>query len=151
MVLFAPEDDAMEFVLPLIKQAKESVHFMTFAFTHDEMGKELVRQSRRGVDVKGVFESRNATSEYSEIHRLYCNGIDVRKDGNPNTMHHKVFVIDGKIVVTGSYNFSNKSENTNDENLVFLSNYDIAESYQEEFERVWAESYPPNQPDIICP
>lgn len=151
MVLFAPEDDAMDYVLPLIKQAKDSVHFMTFAFTHDDMGEELVRQSRRGVDVKGVFESRNATSEHSEIHRLYCNGIDVRKDGNPATMHHKVFIIDGKIVVTGSYNFSNNSENTNDENLVFVSNYDIAETYQEEFEKVWAEAAFPSQDDIICP
>ena len=70
---------------------------------------ELVRQSRRGVDIKGVFESRNATSSHSEIHRLYCNGVDVREDGNSANMHHKVFIIDGKIVVTGSYNFSNNS------------------------------------------
>lgn len=151
MVLFAPEDEAMDYVLPLVKQAKESVRFMTFAFTHDEMGEELVRQSRRGVDVKGVFESRNATSEHSEIHRLYCSGADVRKDGNPAAMHHKVFIIDDKIVVTGSYNFSNNSNNTNDENLLFLSNYDIADSYQDEFEKVWAESYPPDRSDIYCP
>lgn len=151
MVLFAPEDNAMDYVLPLVKQAKDSVHFMTFAFTHDEMGQELVRQSRRGVDVKGVFESRNATSDHSEIHRLYCNGVDVRKDGNPATMHHKVFIIDGKIVVTGSYNFSNNSENSNDENLIFLSNHDIAGTYQEEFEKVWAEASLPAQSDIVCP
>ena len=151
MILFAPEDDAIDYVLPLIKQARDSVYFMTFAFTHDEMGQELVQQSRRGVDVKGVFESRNATSEYSEIHRLYCNGIDVHKDGNPDTMHHKVFIIDGRIVVTGSYNFSNNSENSNDENLVFLSNHDIAGTYQEEFEKVWAAASSPSQADIICP
>ena len=151
MILFAPEDDAMNMLVPLIKQARESVYFMTFAFTHDEMGQELVKQSRRGVDVGGVFESRNATSSHSEIHRLYCNGIDVRVDGNSANMHHKVFIIDGKIVVTGSYNFSNNSENSNDENLVFLSNHDIAETYQEEFEKVWAEAYPPRESDIICP
>lgn len=151
MILFAPEDDAMNMLVPLIKQARESVYFMTFAFTHDEMGQELVKQSRRGVDVRGVFESRNATSSHSEIHRLYCNGIDVRVDGNSANMHHKVFIIDGKIVVTGSYNFSNNSENSNDENLVFLSNHDIAETYQEEFEKVWAEAYPPALSDIICP
>ncbi|MFN2103631.1 MAG: phospholipase D-like domain-containing protein [Candidatus Promineifilaceae bacterium] len=151
LVLFAPEDDAMDYLLPLVKQAKESIHFMTFAFTHDAMGQELVNRAKRGVDVKGVFESRNATTEHSEIHRLYCAGIDVLEDGNPANMHHKVFVIDDKIVVTGSYNFSNNSENTNDENLVFLSNYDVAAAYEQEFARVWADAVPPDAAEIICP
>ena len=151
LLLFAPEDDAMDLLLPLIKQARESVHFMTFAFTHDEMGQELARQSRRGVEVKGVFESRNSTSSHSEIHRLYCSGVDVREDGNSANMHHKVFLIDGKIVVTGSYNFSNNSENSNDENLVFLNNQDIADRYREEFEKVWSEASPPPAEDIYCP
>lgn len=151
LVLFSPEDNALDLLLPLVKQAKESVHFMTFAFTHDDLGEELVRQANRGVDVRGVFESRNTSTEHSEIHRLYCNGIDVREDGNPATMHHKVFVIDGKIVVTGSYNFSNNSETSNDENMVFLNNSDIAETYQDEFERVWADSYLPDEAEIICP
>ena len=150
-VLFAPEDNAMDLIVPLIKRARDSVHFMTFAFTDDEMGAELVRQARQGVDVKGVFESRNATSEFSEIHRLYCNGVDVREDGNPANMHHKVFIIDDQIVITGSYNFSNNSENSNDENLVFLNNTDVAATYQEEFARVWADAAPPPQSDIICP
>jgi phosphatidylserine/phosphatidylglycerophosphate/cardiolipin synthase-like enzyme len=150
MVLFAPEDDAMNMLVPLVKQARESVHFMTFAFTHDEMGQQLVRQSRRGVDVKGVFESRNATSSHSEIHRLYCNGIDVREDGNSANMHHKVFIIDGKIVVTGSYNFSNNSENTNDENLVLVNNQAIADRYQEEFEKVWSQASVPPADEIYC-
>ncbi len=150
LVLFSPEDNAMDLLLPLVRQAKESVHFMTFAFTHDALGEELVRQARRGVDVKGVFESRNTSTEHSEIHRLYCNGIDVREDGNPATMHHKVFVIDDKIVVTGSYNFSNNSETSNDENMLFLNNSDIAGTYQEEFARVWGESYLPNEAEIIC-
>ena len=151
LVLFAPEDDAIEELLPLIKQARKSIHFLTFAFTHDEIGEELVRQSRRGVEVMGVFEARNASDEHSEIHRLYCNGVSVREDGNSANMHHKVFIIDDKIVVTGSYNFSNNSENTNDENLVFVNNSDIAAHYEEEFDKVWSLGYAPPESDIVCP
>jgi len=66
-------------------------------------------------------------------------------------MHHKVFIIDDKIVVTGSYNFSNNSENTNDENLVFVNNSDIAAYYEEEFDKVWSLGYGPPESDIVCP
>ena len=37
-----------------------------------------------------------------EYQNLLENGMDVRLDGNPNNMHHKVIIIDGEIVATGS-------------------------------------------------
>ncbi len=150
-VIFAPEDEGMDHLLPLVRRAEESVHFMAFAFTHDELGAELVRKAKRGLDISGVFETRNATTEHSELHRLYCNGVDVLKDGNSATMHHKVFIIDKKIVVTGSFNFSNNANNMNDENMVFLNNREIASAYEEEFDRVWAQGWPPDQATVYCP
>jgi phosphatidylserine/phosphatidylglycerophosphate/cardiolipin synthase-like enzyme len=150
LVLFAPEDEAMESLLPLVHRAKESIYFMAFAFTYDDLGQELLNKARRGVDVRGVFESRNASSEHSEIHTLYCAGLDVREDGNPATMHHKVFVIDGTIVATGSFNFSNSANSKNDENMVLLNNADIAADYQREFERVWAQAWIPYDADMDC-
>ena len=149
-VFFAPEDDAMDRLIPLVRMAEDEIRFLAFSFTHDGLGEELVRQSRRGVDVKGVFESRNTNDDFTELHRLACNGVDVRKDGNPGTMHHKVFIIDNKIVVTGSYNFSNNADNSNDENMVFLNNDSIAPLYREEFERVWAQAWEPGPDDVIC-
>jgi phosphatidylserine/phosphatidylglycerophosphate/cardiolipin synthase-like enzyme len=52
-------------------------------------------------------------------------------------MHHKVLLIDGEFVITGSYNFSNNAELRNDENTLILYNPDIAGMYQAEFERVY--------------
>jgi phosphatidylserine/phosphatidylglycerophosphate/cardiolipin synthase-like enzyme len=150
-VIFAPEDSAMNYLVPLVRQAEDSIYFMAFAFTHDELGQELVRKARRGLDVRGVFESRNTNDVYSELNRLACQGVDVREDGNPATMHHKVFIIDDKIVVTGSFNFSNNANQTNDENMVFLNNDAVAGIYHEEFERVWSEAWVPQTGDLICP
>lgn len=149
-VFFAPEDEAIDRLVPLVANAKEEIRFMAFSFTHDGLGEELVRQARRGVDVKGVFEERNTNDEYTELHRLACNGIDVRLDGNPGTMHHKVFVIDNHILVTGSFNFSNSADESNDENMVFLNNDSIAPLYRDEFERVWAEAVPPRPDQVTC-
>ena len=52
-------------------------------------------------------------------------------------MHHKVFIIDEKIVIFGSYNFSQSAEENNDENLVIIYNEAIAQQFMQEFQRVW--------------
>jgi phosphatidylserine/phosphatidylglycerophosphate/cardiolipin synthase-like enzyme len=56
-------------------------------------------------------------------------------------MHHKVFIVDEKIVVLGSYNFSQSAEQRNDENVLIVYNEDIAEQYVQEFERVAAQAH----------
>jgi phosphatidylserine/phosphatidylglycerophosphate/cardiolipin synthase-like enzyme len=76
--------------------------------------------------------------------------VAVRQDGNPRTFHHKVFVIDDKIVVTGSLNFSNNADDSNDENVVVVTNTDIATLYLQEFERRWAEATEPDAADMNC-
>jgi phosphatidylserine/phosphatidylglycerophosphate/cardiolipin synthase-like enzyme len=51
-------------------------------------------------------------------------------------MHHKVFIVDEKIVVLGSYNFSQNAEERNDENLMIIYDPMIAEQFMLEFKRL---------------
>jgi phosphatidylserine/phosphatidylglycerophosphate/cardiolipin synthase-like enzyme len=76
----------------------------------------------------------------TEYKRLLSGGVEVRLDGNPDNLHHKVIVIDEKIVVTGSYNLSANAELRNDENTLILQSAEIAALYLEEFERVFGEA-----------
>lgn len=55
-------------------------------------------------------------------------------------MHHKVFIIDGKIVAFGSYNFSQSAETSNDENLIVVYSEPIAQQFIQEFMRVWKQT-----------
>jgi len=88
--------------------------------------------------IAGVFDKSQALSNTGgEYTHLLENGIDVRLDGNRHGMHHKVIIIDERIVVTGSYNFSNNAKTRNDENSLILHSAEIAEIYVEEFDRVW--------------
>jgi phosphatidylserine/phosphatidylglycerophosphate/cardiolipin synthase-like enzyme len=66
--------------------------------------------------------------------------LDVRLDGIDGQMHHKVFIVDEKIVVLGSYNFSQSAEERNDENILIVYNAAIAQEFIKEFERVWAQA-----------
>jgi phosphatidylserine/phosphatidylglycerophosphate/cardiolipin synthase-like enzyme len=80
-------------------------------------------------------------SEYSLFQEA---GLDVRLHGDPAAMNHKVMIIDGKIVVMGSYDFVYSSEVTNDENLLIIHNDKVAEKFMEEFLRVQSRARPLN-------
>jgi phosphatidylserine/phosphatidylglycerophosphate/cardiolipin synthase-like enzyme len=149
-VLFAAEDEVASRLVPLIENAQSSIRFMAFSFTHEEIGAAVLARAKAGVDVKGIFETRGSETEYSELPILYCAGVPVRQDGNPGTFHHKVFVIDDKIVVTGSFNFSSNADESNDENVVIITNSDVAAQYLQEFERRWAEAAEPDAADMNC-
>jgi len=146
--LFAAEDHVVSALVPLVESAEESIHFMAFSFTHDELGQAMLERAGAGIDLQGIFETRGSETEYSELANLYCAGLPVRQDGNPRSMHHKVMIIDGRIVVTGSANFSNNADRFNDENVLIIANEDLAQAYVREFERRWREARDPN--DIGC-
>lgn len=51
-------------------------------------------------------------------------------------MHHKVFIVDEKIVVTGSFNPTMSGDIRNDENIVIIYDKEIASEFLEEYDRV---------------
>ncbi|MFZ0531604.1 MAG: phospholipase D-like domain-containing protein [Anaerolineales bacterium] len=137
-VYFSPEDGTLENILAAVNAAQESISFMAYSFTSDELADALIKQAKSGVSVSGVFDKdqyhSNAGTEFDTLQHA---GIDVRLDGNPRLMHHKVIIIDGQIVITGSYNFSNNAEHHNDENTLIIHNQDIATQYLAEFQQIY--------------
>lgn len=138
-VYFSPDDGAAMHLVDLIRGAEQSVYFLAYSFTSDDLADALLERYQAGVDVAGVMEARQVDSNIgSEYDRLLVAGLDVHLDGNPNNMHHKVIIIDGYTVVTGSYNFSRSAEEQNDENTLVVHHPEIAAFYMVEFQRVYA-------------
>jgi phosphatidylserine/phosphatidylglycerophosphate/cardiolipin synthase-like enzyme len=137
-VYFSPDDGTIARVIELVKDAQHSVRFMAFSFTDDDLAAAIIEKADSGLDVSGVLEKSQAHSNTGgEYETLLSNGVDVRLDGNPASMHHKLIIIDERIVVTGSYNFSNSAKTRNDENTLIIHRPEIAGLYMEEFGRVW--------------
>ena len=134
---FCPEDSCEEQTLKLLRNAKERIYFMTFSFTSDKIGEEVIKNFHYGIDVRGVFEKFQAGNEYSEFSKMRELGMDVKLDSNPKNMHHKVFVIDNETVITGSFNPSQNADISNDENLLIIHDEDISKMFLDEFRFVW--------------
>ena len=142
-VYFSPEDGTAVRLVDLVQAAQESVYFLAYSFTQDELAEALLERSQAGIDVAGVMEARQVESNTGSDYELFRDaGLDVRLDGNPNHMHHKVLIIDRRIVVTGSYNFSRSAEERNDENTLVIHSPEFTAPFLEEFQRLFAAAQP---------
>jgi len=138
---FSPDDQVANRILELIGNARESIAFMVFSFTSEDIAHALIERVGAGVLVSGVIEEgQYISSTYSQYDVLRGGGVDIRLDGNFRNMHHKMIIIDDEIVITGSYNFSNSAETRNDENIVVIHNGYIAAEFLDEFERVYEQA-----------
>ncbi|MBI4760075.1 MAG: phospholipase D-like domain-containing protein [Chloroflexota bacterium] len=137
---FSPDDGVLNAIYPLLENAQESIYFLAFSFTSNELGAVVRQKAKDGLTVRGVMEAEQVRSNTgTEFDPFRQAGVDVRLDGNEGQMHHKIFIIDGSIVILGSYNFSRSAEERNDENIVILYDRRIAEFFMQEFQRIYAE------------
>jgi len=75
----------------------------------------------------------------SEIATLEGLGFSLRRTSGQSggIMHDKFMIIDGKLLFTGSYNWSASAENNNFENALFVTGSTVIQKCQVEFERIW--------------
>jgi len=133
---FAPKDGVAAKITDRLAQAKQSIHFMAFSFTNDEIGKAMIARAKAGVSLSGVFEKTGSETQYSEYGKMRKAKLDVLQDGNPYVMHHKVIIIDARTVIFGSFNFTDNADKDNDENLLIIDDPTLAQAFEAEFQRV---------------
>ena len=137
-VYFSPDDGVASHILEILNAAEDSIYFLAFSFTTDEFGDTIRAKAESGLTVAGVMEEQQVKSNVGTEYDLFKQaGLDVFLDGNEGQMHHKTMIVDGDIVITGSYNFSRSAETRNDENLVVFHNRKIADFYMQEFQRIY--------------
>jgi phosphatidylserine/phosphatidylglycerophosphate/cardiolipin synthase-like enzyme len=142
-IYYSPEDGVADRIVALVRGAQESIHFMAYSFTSDDIGSAIRDQAQNGLIVSGVMDEGQVASNRGTEYDLFRQALlDVRLDGISGLMHHKVIIIDEEIVITGSYNFTASAETRNDENVVIIFDPDVAAQYMIEFRRVYGMAQP---------
>ena len=138
-----PEREIAPIIARRLASAESEILFMAFSFTNEQIGESLLGRADAGVTVRGVFErvgSDTPFSYYSQFAQAGLSNVMVRTDGNPQVMHHKVFIIDRDTVILGSFNFSDNANRSNDENVLVVHDPTFTNYFIEEFETVWTEA-----------
>jgi phosphatidylserine/phosphatidylglycerophosphate/cardiolipin synthase-like enzyme len=145
---FSPPDKVMDKLVKYVGGAKRSVHFIIFTYTDANLAAAMIERAKAGVDVQGVIENRGASQ--GALVPLACAKLPVKVDGNKYTMHHKVIIVDGEFVITGSYNFTKSADVANDDNVLVIHSQAVAALYEQEYARVNSIAQAPDATGFDC-
>jgi len=138
-VCFSLCDNLEEAIVEELGKAKKNIHFALFTFTSKRIAQILIDKFAENLEIKGILE-KDQDSLFSQYHSLKRLKIPVRWDRNFYFMHHKFFIIDKKVVITGSFNPTWHANYQNRENLLIIYNSSLASQYEEEFNKLWKKS-----------
>jgi phosphatidylserine/phosphatidylglycerophosphate/cardiolipin synthase-like enzyme len=134
-VYFSPGGKPTAALVKELDGAKESVLVQAYSFTSAPIAEALTKAHKRGVKVNVLLDKSQRTEKYSSYTFLQHASIPVWIDAKHAIAHNKVMVIDGSVVVTGSFNFTKAAEERNAENLLIIRDRALAKEYTANWEK----------------
>lgn len=139
-VFFSPNGGCCDALVAEIQKARKSVHVQSYAFTSAAICDALNAASLR-VKVVVILDERWNRGNDDSLADSLAGSVEVRSDYKHPISHDKVVIIDGKVVVTGSYNHTQAAER-NGENLLIIHDPELATVYERNFQKHLEHSKP---------
>ena len=143
-VAFSPNLGAEELVIRVTDSAKKDLRVMAYAFTSSKITSALIRAAKRGVNVYLLADEKQnlgvgaGPKGRAALSALSLTGVHVRVVDAYPIFHDKVQISDGRVLQTGSFNYSDAAAKRNSENvIVHWDNPELASAYAEHFARNW--------------
>jgi len=144
-VYFSLYDNPQKEIIKNINQAEAFINIAMYIFTDREIALPLVKARERGVKVRLYLDKDQVDYQYSQSRFLVQKGIKTRISTNNYIMHNKFAIIDNRLLLTGSYNWTFSANHRNDENLMVIDDPEIIEIFQNQFEKLWFDKYSPER------
>lgn len=109
----------------------------------------LARAAQRGVDVRLIADRTTPCGRHAGVDWIVRAGGSVWIDGGVRIAHAKAMVIDGKVTLVGSLNWS-KGAALNSENLNLVVSSEVAETYAAHWRQRLSASVPFTGRDAWC-
>jgi len=123
-----------------ISDCKKSLDMCLFLITLTDMASLAIRLMQDGVRVRVIVDHSNIGLTGCQVSRLREAGVRVVSRKLNGLMHHKFAVVDGRVIITGSFNWTSQAIYNNNENVIISSNKKLVEPFVVEFERLWEEN-----------
>jgi len=126
-VYFGPEDRLNEMTIAAIDGAQTSILVLMFSAGLDAISEALVAASNRGVNVVFAIDGNQAddTALDETIEAAGAHVLRVPRSF-PVELHDKLCVVDGRLVLLGSYNWTPMASFYNDENCLRIESEALA-------------------------
>ncbi|KAJ2601165.1 hypothetical protein GGF39_001406 [Coemansia sp. RSA 1721] len=138
---FFPSEESFRALINFIGSAKSSLDICVFNITDNEVTRAIGEAKERGVDVRIITDDEQLKCQGNDVERMRDQyGIPFKTDSDPSKfMHSKFAIIDKRAVWSGSYNWTVSARRSNNESAICTNDPTTAQSYSEEFEKLWTE------------
>ena len=134
-VLFSPKGGCTDAVVRELKAARREVLVQAYSFSSKAIAQALVDAKMRGLKVEILLDRSNEQEAYSDLAFFTEQGLTPLIDAQHAIAHNKIILIDGRTVITGSFNFTHQAEAENAENLLVIKGHgELAQAYRANFE-----------------
>ena len=135
---FSPHGGAEALVVDTLAQARVSVHIAIYGLTSRKIEQALLELAQSGVRVfiKADHVQSAGKTQATLLSRLRAAGIEVEVSRVGRLLHDKFVIVDGRWVVTGSFNWTEGAERRNRENVLALDCAALARAFEAEWETI---------------
>ena len=146
---FVPAQVCVDSIVAAINAAGSSIRVQAYGFTSAPILSALTAAKGRGLDVQVILDKSNdrtsrkdaggagdeeaprhgSRSRYTGATYMANAGVPVFIDYQPAIAHNKIIIIDQRLVVGGSYNYTASAEHRNAENVTFIDSPEVAGWY----------------------
>jgi phosphatidylserine/phosphatidylglycerophosphate/cardiolipin synthase-like enzyme len=147
---FSPGGDTEKNIIGALDFARESADIAVFSFYSLDIAQAALNAHRRGVKVRVLVDRVQASQ--SDVGALLLGaGVPFRWSqgfAGKGVMHNKYAVLDRKLLMTGSFNWSDNAQDNNFENMFYSADPGYASSYSAQFERLFAAGEAPSPEEL---
>jgi phosphatidylserine/phosphatidylglycerophosphate/cardiolipin synthase-like enzyme len=135
---FSPHGGAEALVAETLRQARERVRVAIYGLTSASLEAALAELARTGVPVTLKTDHIQSTgrAQAAALGRLRAAGVTVEVSRASRLLHHKFAVVDGRWVITGSFNWTAGAEHRNRENVLVFDCPALAAAFEAEWETI---------------
>jgi len=134
---FSPGEACRTVIINQIKSAINNIQICVFTISDDHITDAIITSHKRGTQIKIITDNDKSHDLGSDIEQIARQGIEVKMDNTPNHMHHKFMLVDGKALITGSYNWTLSAARFNHENILLTKEAGVVKSFLKQFDQLW--------------
>ena len=134
---FSPGEACRNVIISQIKSATSHLQICVFTISDDYITDAIIGSHKRGTQIKIITDNDKSLDEGSDIEQIAKLGIAVKMDRTTDHMHHKFMLVDGKALITGSYNWTRSAAKFNHENILLTREVGVVKSFLKEFDQLW--------------
>ncbi|GLG98345.1 Mitochondrial cardiolipin hydrolase [Gryllus bimaculatus] len=126
-------------IVDFMNCARETLDVCIYLVTCHDLANAILKVHERGVRVRIIADADMAEGSGSQISTFKKQGIPVRMKDSPFLMHHKYFIVDHTLLVTGSFNWTMQAITGNWDNVIVAAERELLEPFDRHFSHLWQE------------